>query len=152
MAEWKGNRRIVTWGWISQSKIYCTYYTTYCTTNYTTYYTTYYTTNYTISLYDKPHYILHYRNVLIHSPTLQRRLHLDQPVGSRGRTGRERERSPGSSTSRHEHGPRRTPPHRRRSGCGRSGRRPHQLERRETTDAPQRRLLSRPVGPDLRSL
>jgi hypothetical protein len=78
-----------------------------------------------------------------------RRVHLDQPVGCGGGTGRQRERGPRPGAARHEHRTRRTP-FDRWSGSGGGPRRgPHKLARRKTAHASARWLLSRPTRPHL---
>lgn len=82
----------------------------------------------------------------------QCRFHLDELTSGGSRIRRQRKRSLRPGAASYQHRARGAPPHRRR----RSGRGPwrsaDQFARRETADAPARRLLSRPARSHLRGV
>lgn len=74
---------------------------------------------------------------------------LDQPAGGSRGAGRFRTGSVGPGSFGDQLGPGGALPDRRRGGGGGHWRHSHQLSRRETEDAPARRLSSRSAGPHL---
>lgn len=82
----------------------------------------------------------------------QRRVHLDQPAGGGGGAVWLRAGGSGFGSSGYQRGPGGTLLDRGCGGGGGSWSYPHQLPRRETTDAPPGQFPGRSAGPHLRGL